>query len=243
MHKLAIFVEGQTEEVFAAKLVEEIAGKNRVIIERRKASGGRRGTRTLELVACSEDIGQEYYVLIVDCGGDSSVKSDIRDRYDGLAKNDYESIIAIRDVYPDFSHEDVPKLRRGLASGLKTEPIEVVFALAIMEIEAWFIAEHGHFAKISRDLTLERISKELGFDPSQDDIELRNHPAQDLDAIYRLVGPGYNKNRNKVERTVNALDYAHVYLSLGDRIPDLKRLLDCIDDFLSIGNKKESAQA
>ena len=51
MRKLAFFVEGQTEAVFIERLVEEIAGEDRVIVERRKASGGRKriaGTAKIE---------------------------------------------------------------------------------------------------------------------------------------------------------------------------------------------------
>ena len=233
MRKLAFFVEGQTDAIFVSRLLEEIADKHQVIIERRQASGGRKRIRTLELVERSEDMGQEYYVLIYDCMGDSTVTSDICEQYDSLVRDNYQAIVGIRDVYPKVSYKDIPKLRQGLASGLKTKPIEVVFALAIMEIEAWFIAEHTHFTRISPNLTLERIIAGTGFDPSQDNIELRPHPSGDLCTIYRLEGFVYRKKRGNVERTVNALDYARLYLELGQKIPDLQRVLDCIDSFLS----------
>lgn len=236
MRRLAIFVEGQTEAIFLEKLVTEIAGENQVRIERQEARGGGEGIRTLELVAREEDIGQKYYVLIKDCGADNRVKSDIRDQYDSLVREGYDAIIGIRDVFPDVAYEEVPKLRRNLAFGLKTEPVEVVIALAIMEIEAWFISEHTHFARVSRKLTLQRIKEAVGFDPSQGNVELRPHPAEDLHAIYGLAGLGYTKGKANVERTVDALDYARLYLKLGKEIPDLQCVLDCIDGFLSLGN-------
>ena len=32
MKKLAVFVEGQTEQIFVEKLLEEIAGRNKMVI-------------------------------------------------------------------------------------------------------------------------------------------------------------------------------------------------------------------
>jgi hypothetical protein len=68
---------------------------------------------------------------------------------------------------------------------------------------------------------------------SSDDTELRDHPAQDLHDIYHLAGCAYNKSRTNVQRTVEVLDYARIYLDLGKRVSDLQALVDHIDTFLS----------
>ncbi len=233
MNKLAIFVEGQTEQIFVKQLLEEIAGAKKIRIETRKASGGRKGKRRLHLLQASRlDSGERFFVMIVDCGQDERVPSEIRDRYDGLVKAGYQAIIGIRDVYPE-KREAIPKLRQYLPYRIRTDPVEVLFVLAVMEIEAWFIAEHTHFRRISEMLTMERIRAANGFDPSTDDVTLRDHPAADLDNIYRLTGYRYRKSKTHVERTVNVLDYAKVYLELGERLNDLQQLVDHIDVFLS----------
>ena len=233
MTKLAIFVEGQTEQLFVERLLLEIAGKRRVRIEKHEARGGKKGKRRIRLIeASAPDSGQKFFVMIVDCGQDERVKSDIVERYDGLEKNGYQAIIGIRDVYPE-NRDDIPKLRRGLAYRVRTDPIQVLFVLAVMEIEAWFIAEHTHFARVSDELTPERIQAGVGFDPSTDDIELRDHPAADLHHIYQLVGLAYRKSKQHAERTVDILDYARVYLELGQQIGDLKALIESVDRFLT----------
>lgn len=233
MNKLAIFVEGQTEQLFAEKLLVEIAGAKKLRIEKRKARGGRKNKRRLRLLETTAvDSQQEYFLLIVDCGEDERVGSDIRERYGNLVAQGYQAIIGIRDVFPQ-EREDIPKLREGLRYKLRTGPIEVLFVLAIMEIEAWFIAEHTHFARISDELTTERIKASIGFDPSTDDVELRDHPSQDLHEIYNLAGYFYKKSKTDVERTVDALDYARIYLALGKRLNDLQNLIERIDLFLS----------
>lgn len=233
MNKLAIFVEGQTEQAFARKLLEEIAGTKNILIEEREARGGRKVKRRMRrLEATAVDSGQKYFVMIVDCGADERVKSDIAERYDGLVKSGYQGIVGIRDVYPQ-KREDIPKLRRLLRYKVRSVPVEVLFVLAVMEIEAWFIAEHTHFERIHDELTTGRIHAEMGFDPAVDDVHLRDHPAEDLHKIYRSVGLAYQKTKAHVERTVDLLDYARVYLDLGQRFGDLQNLTDHIDRFLS----------
>ncbi len=111
MNKLAIFVEGETEQAFVQKLLEEIANRGQIRIELKKARGGRRGRRLLTVVASPPDAGESCFVLIVDCGADNRVKSDVRDEYDNLVKNGYTGIIAIRDVYPDVALAEIPRLR------------------------------------------------------------------------------------------------------------------------------------
>ena len=234
MKKLAVFVEGQTEQIFVEKLLEEVAAKKRISIEKRQAIGGQTTKRKLKIIqAAAVNSDHRYYALIVDCGGDNRVKSDVVDRYQGLISQGYEAIIAIRDVFPEVSQADIPALRIGLRYRVKTTPVEVVFVLGIMEAETWFIAEHTHFQRIDGFLTLTRIKSALGLDPSVDDIQLRPHPSEDLDKIYRLVGLVYNKSRTSVERTVNLLDYGSVFLELGRRIPDLNVLNESIDQFLT----------
>lgn len=233
MKKLAIFVEGQTEQIFAEALVLEVAGAKNVIVEKRKAVGGataRRRIRLIEAVGVPTD--QRYFVLIVDCGSDGSVRSDIGEQYDSLVRQGYQRIIGIRDVYP-FAHSEIPKLERGFRYKLKTSPITVDLVFAVMEIEAWFLSEYTHFERFHVGLTPERIRLALGFDPSLDDMESRPHPAADLHDVYALVGRAYKKTRSHVQRTVDLLDYANLYCNLAGKISSLGFLVSHLDAFLS----------
>lgn len=234
MKKLAVFVEGQTEQIFVERLLQEAAGKHSIIIEKHQALGGQSARRYLRLIqAASPKTTQEFYAQIVDCRADNRVGSDVRDSYEGLIAAGFSSILAIRDVSPDFKPNEVEKLRAGLRYKIKTTPVEVDFVLGVMEVEAWFIAEHTHFERISPALTPDLIKARLGFDPRTDDFQQRLHPAEDLKSCYRLVGQTYNKNAAIVQRTVSALDYERVWLELPSRFPDLKALVMAIDKFLA----------
>ena len=101
-----------------------------------------------------------------------------------------------------------------------------------MEVEAWFLAEHHHFARIGAAITTAAIKTALGFDPSTADMAERDHPAEDLDKVYRLGGSSYRKKKNAVQATVDVLDYEHLYLGLGGRVSSLAQLTGAIDRFL-----------
>ncbi|MGP0068819.1 MAG: hypothetical protein ACLQGP_35120 [Isosphaeraceae bacterium] len=235
MNRLAVFVEGYTEVKFVKKLVEEVAGHKDVRIEHREIRGGGRDSgvrRTMGLVeAARPDTGQEYYVLIVDCGGDDQVKTRIIEEHENLTKKGYSRIIGLRDVRPKFAYAQIPRLELNLPKYIKTTLIPVDFILAVMEVEAWFLAEATHFAKIHPAITVAAIKASLGFDPENDDMEQRLEPAADLHNCYAIGGKVYSKGR--AEETVHALDFAVIYLDSVAKFKYLKRLVQIIDEFLA----------
>jgi hypothetical protein len=114
MKRLAVFVEGYTEVVFVERLIEEIAGHNRVQIEHRQIRGGSSTPRIVRQISASSPTGQKYYVLLFDCGGDSQVKTRILEEHENLTKNGYSRVIGIRDVRPTFSYGEIARLESSL---------------------------------------------------------------------------------------------------------------------------------
>lgn len=235
MRRIAIFVEGYTELVFLDKLICEIAEAHQIAIHHRQIRGG--GTKSgfakhyIELQTPPTIEEKSLYFLLIDCGGDQQVSQRIREEHSNLTKSGYERIIGLRDVYPQFSHADIPKLKVGLRYGIKTSLAPVNFILSVMEIEAWFLAEYKHLTNISTSLTPSYISSKLGFDPSIDDMTLRPAPATDLTNVYDLAGIAYTKG--SANQTVNHLDFENLYISLPDRIAELRSLIEEIDSFIS----------
>lgn len=211
---MSIFVEGATEQAFLVKFVKEIAGEHLVEVAEFKISGGSSYPRTLARISAqNKSTGKPYYVQILDCGADHRVASDVRENYASLIKQGFTSIIAVRDVYPVANVADVPTLRSGLHYGIKTSPIRPVFVLGVMEIESWFLGETSHFERLDARLNRTSITGVLGFDPWVIHPETRPKPSDDLAKIYASVGLGYSKKKHQVQRTVNALDYADLYLN------------------------------
>lgn len=235
MKRLAIFVEGQTEQIFVGKMVTEIAGEKNISIDYEKAHKNKKGNRVFvgitEIAAHSEVSGQKYYVLIRDCGSENNVKSDIVDSYAGLASKNYEKILGLRDVFPNFTYADIRKLEAGLKYQVPTRPMPVNILLAVMEVEAWFLAETTHFYRIHSSLTIDLIKAHF-FDPNSIDVERRINPAKDLDAIYHLAGRAYTKKKKNALRTVKALDYSLLYCDLQNRVNRLGQFIGHINSFL-----------
>lgn len=232
MHRLAVFVEGYTEMVFVEKLMEEIAGCNKVVIEKREVRGGRTTPRSVRLISATKPLtGQQYYMLLMDCGGDNAVKTRIREEHANLTQAGYTHIVGLRDVRP-IVHADIPKLEASLPRYVNPTLAPVTFILAILELEAWFLAEWTHFPRIDAAITTAAIHARLGFDPEHDDMAQRLCPVEDLRACYALGGKAYVKGRAQV--TVNALDYALLYTALRSKITYLDRLVTIIDAFLAL---------
>ena len=64
-------------------------------------------------------------------------------------------------------------------------------------------------------------------------MQLRPHPASDLNGAYQIVGRAYKKSGKKIQKTINILDYAHLFLGMTGRLPDLDALNGSLDQFLS----------
>ncbi len=122
---------------------------------------------------------------------------------------------------------------RVTALGIPDNLVPTEILLAIMEIEAWFLAEVTHFEKIDNRLTLDLIKANFNFDPEKDNVQKRERPQEDLKNLYQLVGKTYNKKKQNVERTVNVLDYSIVYLELPNRMSSLSQFIKHVDDFLN----------
>jgi len=232
VRRIALFVEGRTELHFVQRLLEELAGKKNVVVETRKIVGGASvPRRTLILEAASVVGDEKYYVLIFDCGGDHQVKTRIMEEHQGLTQAGYSKILGIRDVRPDFTLAEIPRLAMGLRSHIRTSLAPVDFILCAMEIEAWFLAESSHYQRIDPRISSEAIYLSLGFHPGNDDLALRPTPASDLNACYRLGGKNYEKGAID---TVNALDFGEVFLTLPPRIPYLQKLVEHLEEFLTL---------
>lgn len=162
MRKLAVFVEGQTEQVFVERLLTEIAGRRSIRIETSQGSGGRKVQRIfLSQKSTPPHPTHRYYAMIYDCANDGCVVSDLRDNYANLVTSGYTAIVGIRDVFPR-PHDDIPQLEDAFKQVVPTQPVTPLLALGVMEVEAWFLAEHSHFARIHPQITPARGVRGIG---------------------------------------------------------------------------------
>jgi hypothetical protein len=232
MRKLAIFVEGLTEQILVRHMLQAVLDRNRIAIQAVKITGGHNVRMSFTvMLAAHVDSQTDYYVLVYDCGGETNVKGYMMAHRWKLVSSGYQMILGLRDVFPNFNREDIPKLRRGLNYRLPQKGAHTRIHLAIMETEAWFLGEFHHLTKVSRKLTPEFIQKHLGFNPRTDNMEERDRPAEDMKAAYQLVGHDYTKKRDRLNAVVSKLDFNYFTHGLMERMPSLEQFVTELEQF------------
>jgi hypothetical protein len=243
MKKIAFYVEGLTEQLFINKLLIEIAGQKNIEIELERFQGsGKMHEKEIYPKTTSHPVNPKYHALILDCVGDGGVRSRILEDYQRLFSQGYSEIIGLLDLYPQsnlvtfetYLTNGVVKNGRLIIPAL---PSNTTIIVAVKEIESWFLSECNHFECIDTRLNNAFITSKMGFDPCTDDMTILHHPARELHKIYQLVGKAYldnkgAKRKNRIERTVECLNYADIYLVLKDKITKLNLLISKIDKFL-----------
>lgn len=223
MHKkIAIFVEGLTEQEFTIRLIAELAGKQNVAFEIQRQDKGH-----LSFVELRSPRTPAIHVLVANCCTDNQVKSQIADQFSSLQSAGYSLIVGLRDVYP-LGHVDIAKLQASLNVGLPVGITAIHMHLAILEIEAWFLEEITHFARIDPLLTMPTIIAS-GFDYLNERAADLPNPALVLDSIYKSVGKRYQKKAKHIHRTVNALSYEDMYVHVPNKSPSLKMFISSLE--------------
>jgi hypothetical protein len=226
LKKIAIFVEGMTEQALVVWLVESIAGAAGLQVVLGKQFFGK-----VNITAVATDPNVAFYVLVVDCCNDDQVKTQIRDQYPTLIAGGYTEIIGLRDVYPSAA-ADVPHIAAHLLTGLPTTPITPKIHLALMEVEAWFIGEITHFPRLSPALSLAAIEA-AGFPLSTKNAETWENPATTLHSIYKLQKFAYKKTKKQVQRTVASLSFHELSGHVRKQLPALSGFLNDIEQALA----------
>jgi hypothetical protein len=232
MRKLAIFVEGLTEQILVRQMLQTVLGQNRIAIQSVKITGGHNVRMSFTVMrAAHVERHTDYYIMVYDCGGETNVKGYLMAHRDKLVSSGYTTIMGLRDVYPNFKREEVPRLLKGLNFRLPQKRAVTQIYLAVMETEAWFLGEYKHLKKVSGKLTPGYIEKRLGFNPQTENMEDRDRPAADMKAAYRLVGHDYTKKRDKLNSVVRKLDFHHFTHALADKMPSLGTFVEGLERF------------
>ncbi len=232
MRRIAIFVEGLTEQILVRRMLESVLKNRDIAIQTVKISGGhnaRISFTVMEAARVNRNTG--YYVLIYDCGGETNVKGYLMTQRQSLVDKGYTCILGLRDVYPNFSFDEIPKLRKGLNYQVPQKGALTRIHLAVMETEAWFLGEYTHFLKVSKKLTPGFIEKHLGFNPRTGNMEERERPAEDMKQVYRLVDHDYTKKRTRLNIIINKLDFQFFTGRLAKKMSSLGEFTAALDRF------------
>ncbi|MGL4231343.1 MAG: hypothetical protein ACRCWJ_08255 [Casimicrobium sp.] len=228
MRKVAVFVEGLTEQEFVVDVLLALAGKRGIDIELCKQVNGRLTNRTVRTTAASP----QHFVLVADCSNDDQVLSQIRDQHQSLSAAGFSSIVGLRDAYPSIARNDIERLKKRVSNYLPKGGAVASLHIAVMEVEAWFLGERSHFAKIDPYLTQEKIaqSRPLVFSQSA---EIFETPAAELHSVYQIANKAYisqgRKSLKRIRRTVDALSMEAMYTSVRSELASWNEFLSVLE--------------
>lgn len=228
--RVAFFVEGNTEAIFVSRLLTEyLPVQTGLQIDHRRVIG--EGMYSYRLSGTPPDMA-DFHVLLVDCANDERVLSYAVDQLPYLRNAGYESLTLLRDLFPS-TLAALPKIRQVAADELADAQISAGLYIAVMEIEAWFLADASHLAQIDPLLTVEYVLIQTGIDLNVASVEGIAHPSASLNTIMQLCGRGYGKHEAEVHRSVSRIDFASLCTECADALPGLAAFLARINAVFS----------
>ena len=233
MIKIGIFVEGQTERIFVEKLLEKYLTPPEFEIESCRLIGdGIHMVRRRNIHS-----GIQIYVLIYDVGNDERVVSALLERAEYMISNKgYSNLLALRDLFPQTFQQKsqvITATQREFDKYSFANKLKLI--LAIMETEAWFLADFNLFSEINSQLTHEYIKEETNYDLVNDDPESYAHPSKIVNDIYRLIGQRYKKRKKQSYKITHNIDYDFLCLNVAEsgKISSFFHFLECINESVS----------
>ena len=233
MLKLCIFVEGQTERIFLEKFFSEYLGHHNLSIDSYKLFGN----KLRQIRGKDKKYRTLYYIQIFDAGNDVKVMSALKERCENLTNQGFKYLFALRDVYPN-KRTNIPQIKSTFYELFKNSVCDgkAKLILAIMEIEAWFIADYKVFSRIDSTLSPDVIFENIGIELYRINPESLPHPSVTINKIFGIVGKNYKKHEDQAYNIVYNLDYEFLICSneVLNKVTSLVYLIKCINDFLLI---------
>lgn len=236
MVKIAIFVEGQTERIFVVKFLSEFLGGEQNFSRIEEKYFGSKGTK---LLATRDYPNANFYILIFDTSGDGNVIPTLMERAENMVNGEgYHYLLAIEDLYdrPKNKMRTVLQSFENAVSQFSFRD-KIRFILAIMEIEAWFVADYNIFCRINKIATPEFIKNKLNVDLINQNPESHRHPSGIVNKIYRLFGQQYKKREKQSYEIVHNIDFDFLYSDeILKKVKSWGYFVDCIDKSIILQN-------
>ncbi len=206
MRKVAIFTEGQGDQIFVRELLSHVIGYEALSFECLQLRAG-----NLQQVPYTySNRNATIHYLIVDVGNDVRVMSAILERQESLISKGYNVIIGLRDMYSDaylkrsriiddsVTNSFISKHNETIKGMSNHDKIFIFFA--IMELESWLLSMYRLLERFNPTLNCEHIERELGFDLSKINPETKFfHPTSTFKNILSLAGKTYKKSKDQME--------------------------------------------
>lgn len=236
MNKVAIFTEGQSDQIFIRHFLIHTFGWEKISFKCFKLYADE--ITPVKFDHCNNHA--KIHFLIVNVGNDEKVLDVVKERLDGLIQHGYEKIFALRDMYSEaycrraghkidkkITVEFISNSQKAIRNLNHSDKIKIYFA--IMELEAWLLGMYNLFERINKRLTIDYIKKKLQYDLKTIDPQKEFFKPSDIvDDILRLVNKRYRKTEHDIESICSRIENGNDFLNIfaNGRCASFKKFFD-----------------
>ena len=222
MKKIAIFTEGQSDQIFIRHFLTQVIGWEKISFECWKLYANRMDPVPFRYAGEKAEI----HFFILNVTNDERLLSAVKDREKRFLQKGYEKIIALRDMYSQkYSKRSGGVIDESITSMFienanrtinnMSNPSRIKMHFAIMELEAWFLGMYNMFERLNSTLSIDYIESKLGFnlsviDPQTDFFK----PADIVGNILQLIDWQYKKSEHDIESIcsiINTSDFSNAF--------------------------------
>ncbi|GHE73123.1 hypothetical protein [Roseivirga thermotolerans] len=214
--KTAVFVEGQTELILIREMLLRHFAYQEVSIACYTLFSDNKLNATDYSFPAPNEFAETHF-QIINVGGDNAVLTRLLNREQELINAGYDLILGLRDMFSEnyikivkdrtIKKEISDKFIDGHNQQIRskaTRPESIRFHFAVMEAEAWFLGMPEALTRMDNRLTAEYIEEHRKYNIDEIDPETEFfHPANEVKAIYELVGRRYDKSKGDIDQLVN----------------------------------------
>ena len=207
MRKVAIFTEGQSEQIFIRHLLLQVMDCSKISFRCLRLYAGRDIPAKYDYLNPNAKI----HFLIVNVGQDEKVLSILKEREANLIRKGFDRIVGLRDMYSEeYSKRSNSEINNSVTMSFidgwnstiqkMSDPSKIRMHIAIMEIEAWFLAIYHIFERMNSILSVDYIENKLGINLADIDPQTEFFiPSEEVNRIFQLVGLQYKKKEHDIE--------------------------------------------
>ncbi len=236
--KYAVYVEGQSEMLFVADVLQKYSDYDPV----------KCGFRCINLNADIQekvsypiqgDRHSENFNQIINVNNDNLVASRIKKDSPGLIAQGFDVILGLRDVYGDtykrvtknqriISRQAIEAIHKAQSAAIGITGHDCRLHFAIMEYEAWMLAMIEPFAS-HNSIDIDSIDLPQGFDITCDFEQMVYHPFPIVRKIFNACGEDYHKHGKESYSFLATLSVAdYEALRHSGRCPSFSKFIDSL---------------
>jgi hypothetical protein len=214
MKRVAIFTEGQSEQIFVRNFLMKLIDNAKISFECLKLLAGTVRPVRYNFTSPSATI----HFMIIDVANDAGVIDAIKNREQGLLSAGYQRVVGLRDMYcAVYDKRSAGKIDQTVSRQIEeailgeinqmSQPERISVFFEVMEFEAWILGMYNLLGKIEPRLSVENIKNTMGIDLHDIDPQTEFYrPYQILKEILGMAEIEYKKRFGDTEKLTALMD-------------------------------------